>query len=72
MSSRDSNHIPQGIARRSTASAPIPLRWQRSQKLAGYYDPERHALIYQDKAGREVDRVDLPAAIRAALTEVLE
>jgi len=47
--------IPQGVARRL-----VPLRWARSQKLAGYYDPEQHALIYQDSRGRVVDRVALP------------
>ena len=62
--------LQQGIARRQTA--PIPLRWQRSQKLAGYYDPDRHALIYQDSRGREVDRVDLPMQRSAELTRVVE
>ena len=62
--------LQQGIAR-PQARTPIPLRWQRSQKLAGYYDPDRHALIYQDSRGREVDRVDLPHVRSETLTEVV-
>jgi hypothetical protein len=60
--------LQQGSARRATA---IPLRWQRSQKLAGYYDPERHALIFQDARGREIDRIELPAQ-REKLTKGVE
>jgi hypothetical protein len=62
--------IAQGSARRQ--ARPIQLRWQRSQKLAGYYDPDRHALIYQDASGREVDRVELPAVRSIKLTDRLE
>lgn len=59
--------LAQGVARRL-----IPIRWPRSQKLAGYYDPEQHALIYQDAKGRVVDRVSLPNARSASLTDVVE
>jgi len=62
--------LPQGSARRR--AAPIALRWQRSQKLLGYYDAESHSLIYQDVRGIEIDRVLLPLARSAELTEVLE
>ena len=51
--------VAQGVARRA-APALTPLRWQQSQKLAGYYDADHHALVYQDANGHEVDRVDLP------------
>lgn len=64
----DTKRMPQGIARR----APVALRWQHSQKLAGYYDADRHALIYQDARGREVDRVDLPTDSRTTLTPVVK
>jgi hypothetical protein len=64
---RDDKQLPQGSARRSASTA-IPLRWQRSQKLAGYYDAERHALIFQDSRGQEIDRIDLPA-LRIRLTK---
>ena len=62
--------VSQGAARRASPSL-TPLRWQHSQKLAGYYDADRHALIYQDAGGREVDRVDLPS-IRTPLTKGVE
>lgn len=62
--------IPQGSARR--ASARIALHWQRSQKLLGYYDAESHALIYQDRQGREIDRVVLPMVRSAELTPGVE
>ena len=61
----DKTILAQGVARRL-----IPLRWARSQKLAGYYDPEQHALIYQDRTGRIVDRVDLPL-VRTQVVDVL-
>lgn len=48
--------MPQGIARPARL---IPLRWPRSGKLAGYYDPDASALVYVDRTGREVDRVSL-------------
>lgn len=60
--------LPQGAARRPSPGL-TPLRWQRSQKLAGYYDPAGHALIYQDAQGREVDRVELPDAASETLTK---
>jgi hypothetical protein len=43
----------------------VPVRWPRSQKLIGYYDPQCGALVYQDAHGRELDRVDLPPSHRA-------
>lgn len=61
--------LAQGQARRGST---IELRWRRSQKLAGYYDAEQHALIYQDAHGREVDRVDLPHMRREKLTQGIE
>jgi hypothetical protein len=67
----DARKLPQGAARRASPGL-TPLRWQRSQKLAGYYDSERHALIYQDASGREVDRVELPAVRSSPLHGVVE
>lgn len=61
--------IPQGVARRSTL---VPLRWARSQKLLGYYDSAAHALVYQDRQGREVDRVALPATRSMELTNAVK
>jgi hypothetical protein len=58
--------LAQGVARRL-----IPIRWPHSHKLAGYYDPDAHALIYQDAAGRIIDRVDLPL-VRIRVGTVLE
>lgn len=42
----------------------VPVRWPRSQKLIGYYDPHAGALVYQDAQGRELDRVDLTSYLR--------
>lgn len=64
------HHIPQGSARR--AADRVVLRWQRSQKLLGYYDAESHALIYQDAQGKEVDRVALPPSRSIELTNDVE
>ena len=66
MTGDDSPLLAQGVARRL-----IPIRWPHSRKLAGYYDPERHALVYQDAAGRVIDRVDLPV-VRIPPATVLE
>lgn len=63
--------LAQGAARR-IAPGLTPLRWQRSRKLAGYYDADSHALVYQDASGREVDRIALPSVRSMPLTEVLE
>lgn len=52
----DAPPLAQGVARPARL---IPLRWARSQKLIGYLDPERGELVYQDRTGREVDRVSL-------------
>jgi hypothetical protein len=59
--------VVQGVARRL-----VPLRWARSQKLLGYYDPDAHALVYQDTRGQVVDRVQLPTLTRARLTNEVE
>lgn len=61
------SRIPQGIARRL-----VPVRWPQSGKLAGYYDPDSHALIYQDARGQVVDRVELPTDRRIVLTDRVE
>jgi hypothetical protein len=66
--------IAQGIARATnTATASlVPLRWARSQKLAGYYDSASHALVYRDARGQEVDRVALPILHGGELTHRVE